>query len=194
VSKSKAKGTAAESAVVSYLRMTGFPYAERLALQGSRDRGDVTGVPGIVFEVKNEVVYTLSSWLAEARTEGDNAQADFAMVIAKPRLVGLPRVGEWYAIMNQGPFDALVRQAFFNDPELLVWTHDMSGANINRDLAKNVKVAQAHAVDARFPYWCVRITPKGVDDPSMYYMVTTLGQMSDLLVRAEYGKVVDGGV
>ena len=45
-------GTAAETAVVRFLRDNGFPLAERRALHGSTDRGDITGTPGLVWEVK----------------------------------------------------------------------------------------------------------------------------------------------
>lgn len=191
VNKSKAKGTAAESAVVAYLRTAGFRHAERLALQGAYDRGDITGIPGIVVEVKAEQTYTLSSWLQECRTEVENAKADFGFVAAKPRMVGSMNVKSWYAIMNQGPFTDLVLQGKLatGDSHIWVWTHDMRPGFINRDLASNLRLAIAHGADAGTSHSCVRIAPKGVDDPNMYYVVTTLAQMSDLLVRAGYGRL-----
>lgn len=189
MNKSKAKGTAAESAVVAYLRTAGFRHAERLALQGAYDRGDITGIPGIVVEVKAEQTYTLSSWLQECRTEVDNAQADFGFVAAKPRMVGNMNVKSWYAIMNQGPWLELLRGIWTNFAAIPVWMHDMRPGFINRDLASNVRLAQAHALDAGVDHSCVRIAPKGVDDPNMYYVVTTLAQMSDLLVHAGYGRL-----
>jgi len=189
VNKSKIKGTAAESAVVSFLRTRGFPHAERLALQGALDRGDITGIPGICVEVKNESEYTLAGWLKELRAEVENSKADFGFVAAKPKAVGFTRVGQWYAIMNHGSWRTLLALV---DPErvgvLSVWTHDMRPGFINRELASNVKLAQAQAKDASCTHSCVRIAPKGVEDPSMYYVVTTLEQMSDLLVRAGYGR------
>ena len=45
MSKAKAKGTAAETALVKYLRDHGFPGAERRAMTGEFDQGDVTGTP-----------------------------------------------------------------------------------------------------------------------------------------------------
>ena len=41
----KAIGTAAETAVVRYLAAHGFPAAERRALHGATDLGDITGTP-----------------------------------------------------------------------------------------------------------------------------------------------------
>ncbi|NAE18288.1 hypothetical protein, partial [Enterococcus hirae] len=45
-------GTAAETATVRYLRTAGFPHAERRALRGTHDCGDITGTPGLAWEVK----------------------------------------------------------------------------------------------------------------------------------------------
>lgn len=191
MSESKRKGTHCETAVVSFLRTAGFPYAERLALQGAKDRGDVTGIPGIVVECKNEQTYLWSSWLAEATVEKVNAQADFGIVAAKPRLVGATRTGEWMAGMYSGEFARLLLQAKITtfDEGDKVWVQQMSGANINRDLAKTMKLAEAHAKDAGMNWWVVEISPKGVKDPYSFYAVTSLAQMSGLLVRAGYGRL-----
>lgn len=189
VNKPKQKGTAAESAVVSFLRTAGFPYAERLALQGGKDRGDITGVPGIVFEVKAVQEYAFSAWLTEARVERDNAGADFGMVIAKPRLVGTAKTGQWYALMYSFDYLALVSEAVKkSQKDIPIWKRDMSGSSISTLIGRELKLAQAHAAEAGTRHSCVLITPKGVKDPSMYYVVTTLGQMSDLLVDAGYGR------
>jgi len=189
VNKPKQKGTAAESAVVSFLQSAGFPYAERLALQGGKDRGDITGIPGVVIEVKACQEYTFSQWLTEARIERDNAGADFGFVAAKPRLVGKTRTGEWYALMYAFDYLALVSQASRESKsDIEIWKRQMSGNAISTLIARELKLAQAHAADGGLDHSCVLITPKGVKDPSMYYVVTTLSQMSDLLVLAGYGR------
>lgn len=98
MSASKRKGTAAETAVVNYLRSTGhFPYAERRALHGNNDQGDVTGCGPIVFEVKNHRELKLSEWLEELQIEIHNANANTGAVIAKRR--GITNVANWYAIL-----------------------------------------------------------------------------------------------
>lgn len=189
VNKPKRKGTAAESAVVSFLRTAGFPYAERLALQGGKDRGDITGVPGIVFEVKAVQEYAFNSWLKESVVERDNAGADFGLVVAKPRLLGPARTGQWYGLMYSYDYLALVSKASKESgKDIEIWKRDMSGASISTHIARNLKLAQAHAEQAGTHHCCVLITPNGVKDPSMYYVVTTLSQMSDLLVDAGYGR------
>jgi hypothetical protein len=47
MTRSKDKGTAAESLVVKYLQSTYWPHAERRALSGGLDKGDITGTPGL---------------------------------------------------------------------------------------------------------------------------------------------------
>jgi len=97
MSKAKAKGTAAETATVKYLREHGFPYAERRALHGTADKGDITGCGPVVFEVKNHAKLDLAGWLKELETEMQNADVNFGAVIAKKR--GTTNPGEWYAVM-----------------------------------------------------------------------------------------------
>ena len=103
MSASKRKGTAAERAVVDYLVANGFPYAERRALAGALDKGDVTGIPGVVIEVKNHAALDLAGWLNELMREMDNAKAEFGTVVAKRR--GHADPSQWYAIL---PFEVWV--------------------------------------------------------------------------------------
>lgn len=189
VNKPKQKGTAGESAVVSFLRTQGFPYAERLALQGGKDRGDITGIPGIVIEVKACQEYAFNAWLREARVERDNAGADFGLVVAKPRMVGTTRTGQWYALMYALDFLTLAQAGVeATGDEFRLWHQEMKGNSISTQISRMLKLAAVNQVDSGSTHSCVRIAPKGVKDPSMYYVVTTLEQMSDLLVRAGYGR------
>lgn len=103
VSKQRAKGTAAETAVVRYLQANGFPYAERRALHGTADKGDITGCGPLVFEVKNHKEFDLSGWMNELMRETDNAQADYGVLVVKRR--GHVDAANWYAVM---PFEAIV--------------------------------------------------------------------------------------
>lgn len=187
MTKSKRKGTAGESAVVSFLRTAGFPYAERLALQGSKDRGDITGIPGVVVECKASDAYLWSSWLTEARVEKENANATHAFVASKPRGVGSTRTGDWFAGMYLGDYVNLLEEAKVEVGT--VWTQHMSGTYINRDLLKMTGLAKVHAAEGDCDWWLVEISPKGVKDPAMFYAVTSLSQMSGLLVRAGYGSL-----
>jgi hypothetical protein len=109
MSKAKAKGTAAETAVVKYLQANGFPYAERRALHGTADKGDITGCGPVVFEVKDHKTITLSAWLKELEAEMANAKVAVGAVIAKKR--GTMNVGDWYAVMPVSVFAALLGEA-----------------------------------------------------------------------------------
>lgn len=106
----KRRGTAAETAVVRYLQAHGYPYAERRALRGNADCGDVAGVPGVALEVKDEARVDLPGWLDEATREAVNARAGLGVVIRRRR--GRPDVGEWFAVLRVSDLLRLL------DPEL----------------------------------------------------------------------------
>jgi len=97
MSKSKQKGTSAETAVVNWLVSKGRKHVERRTLNGSNDRGDIAGIPLVVLEVKNCVKMELSAWLKELDVEMHNDKADTGVVIHKKK--GTTDVGLWYATM-----------------------------------------------------------------------------------------------
>lgn len=108
MSASKKKGTAAETAVVQYLRAAGFIQAERRTLGGSHDRGDIAGLPGVVIEVKNCARQELGAWIAEAELERDNDHATLGVVWHKRRGKGHP--ADWFVTMSGAQFTALLRE------------------------------------------------------------------------------------
>ena len=111
MSKQRAKGTAAETAVVKYLQANGFPHAERRALHGTADKGDITGCGPVVFEVKNHAKLDLAGWLKELEIEMTNANVDTGVVVAKKR--GTTDPGEWYAVLPFAVFASLLKEAGF---------------------------------------------------------------------------------
>jgi hypothetical protein len=114
LSKSKAIGTRAETAVRNYLLSAGYSELEahRNVLKGSDDEGDVWlrdpkhGL--IVFEVKGgkaakEASYEqMKKWYNEAEVEMENAGAAFGFLVTQRAGVGYPRAGEWWAFGNLG--------------------------------------------------------------------------------------------
>lgn len=82
MSKSKAKGTTAEREVVRYLQEW-WPAAERRALSGNKDKGDVAGIPNVVVEVKAAVTPQLAGWCRETWTEMENAGATTCVLVVK---------------------------------------------------------------------------------------------------------------
>ena len=114
MSKSKAIGTRAETALRNYLLSAGYSELEahRNVLKGSDDEGDVWlrdpkhGL--IVFEVKGGKAAKEASheqmkkWYSEAETEMENAGAAFGFLVTQRAGVGYPRAGEWWAYGNLG--------------------------------------------------------------------------------------------
>ncbi len=83
---SKQKGTSFETAVVEYLHKNGFPVAERRALHGNTDRGDIAGVQGWTLELKNRKVLNIGGAVDEVVTEMINAKTPYgAAIIKRPR-------------------------------------------------------------------------------------------------------------
>lgn len=108
MSKAKAIGTAAETAVKNYLLSVGYSPldAHRNVLKGTQDEGDVWlretyGL--IVFEVKGgkaakEASYgQVEKWMEEAENERNNASGKFGFLVTQRAGVGYPRAGEWWA-------------------------------------------------------------------------------------------------
>lgn len=109
MSKSRSKGTSFETLIVRFLRDVGFPYAERRALHGNLDKGDVTGCGPLVFECKAAKRHELSAWLAETEQERVNANADYGVLVVKRQ--GHGTGAEQYAIMRMEDMARLLKQA-----------------------------------------------------------------------------------
>ena len=109
MSASKQRGTKWETAIVAFLRDKGFTHAERRALSGSFDKGDLTGIPGLVVEAKHVARTDLSGWLDEAEQERDNAKADVGVVWMKRR--GYTSPGRAYVVMSGDDLVWLLRSA-----------------------------------------------------------------------------------
>lgn len=113
MSRAHDKGYAAEHAVVDLGRRELTPHLERLPAGARLDRGDFTGCPGWVGECKAHDRYDIGGWLRELDQEVENAHAAIGTLIVKPRGVGAPRVGEWWAIRRLADDFRLLRMAGF---------------------------------------------------------------------------------
>ncbi len=111
---SKQRGTAWESALVRYLADNGFPHVERRALNGTQDRGDIAGIPGVVIEAKNCKTATLGVWVDEAAVEQANDGAAHAAVWHHRRGKASPADG--FVTMTGAQWVRLLRQAGYGDP------------------------------------------------------------------------------
>lgn len=107
MSRQKQKGTAFESAIVEYLQnQLCDDTIERRALNGTCDRGDISGVTfcgsRMVLECKNENRMRLAEYIREAETEATNDNAHYYAVIHKKRGIGISTaqtIGQQYATM-----------------------------------------------------------------------------------------------
>jgi hypothetical protein len=107
MSASKEKGTAWETAIVRYLKDSGFPLAERRALAGTSDRGDIANLP-VVVEAKNCRRDELPGWVDEATSEAVNAGVDVGVVWHHRR--GKSSPGEGFVTMSGAAFVRLLRE------------------------------------------------------------------------------------
>lgn len=112
VNKSKIKGTRFETDLVDYLTTQGAPHAERRALAGTLDRGDVTGTPGIVWEAKNCQTMSLAGWVDEMLVECANASTRLGVVVHKRRGQNIRRA---YATLQLDQLCILLREAGYLD-------------------------------------------------------------------------------
>lgn len=115
VNRAKAKGTAAETAIVAYVRSQGAPHAERRALLGGKDRGDIAGLIGVVIEAKSCSRDQLPQWIDETVAEGVNDRADIAACWHKRR--GTTNPGQWFVTMTGAQFIAVLRLTGHLPPE-----------------------------------------------------------------------------
>lgn len=108
VNKPKIKGTAWETALVNFLIENGFSTAERRALSGTKDKGDVAGLGlPVVIEAKNEKTITLGTYLAEVHAEMVNADATYGVAWVKRR--GKTSPGDAYVVMDGWQWLAILK-------------------------------------------------------------------------------------
>jgi Holliday junction resolvase len=99
--KSKAKGTKAETDTVRYLREK-FYAVERRTLSGSKDKGDIAGIPNCVGEVKAAKDLKLAAWQRETLTEMVNADAANCFLVVKVPYKNVSRWDFWIPAYQVG--------------------------------------------------------------------------------------------
>lgn len=109
MSVAKSKGTAFETLIVRYLQSKGWVHAERRALHGNLDKGDITGTGPLVWECKNHKTLDFSGWLRETEQERQNANAAHGILVVKRKLYGEP--SDQYAVMRLDDLVGLLKEA-----------------------------------------------------------------------------------
>ena len=84
IRNNKRKGASAETTVAQWLKSR-WPLAERRHLNGNLDRGDITGVPSTVIEVKSGANISIPAWLKELDVEMINDNAEHGCLMIKPK-------------------------------------------------------------------------------------------------------------
>lgn len=118
--RSKDIGTDAERAVVRYLQANGWPHAERRALRGQLDAGDIAGTPGICWEVKGGDAARAASdavvdvWLSETEQERFNADAEFGVLVMQRAGKGPANAGRWWSVVTVHTLRLLCGDSFYN--------------------------------------------------------------------------------
>jgi len=108
VNRPRAIGTYAETAVARAARARGFPAADRIALHGSLDIGDVRLTPDVVVEVKGGEAarwcsdLDVQNWLDQTARERDNAHAAVAFLVVQRGRVGGPNAARLWAYWRLG--------------------------------------------------------------------------------------------
>jgi hypothetical protein len=95
-SPQKRKGHAAELAVVKWLRKYGIK-ADRIQAGTHDDKGDVTGWPGVVIEVKDRKTHDWHGYFRQLRAQMTHANAYTGVIICKRP--GHTDVAQWMAVM-----------------------------------------------------------------------------------------------
>lgn len=179
------KGREAENFAAQFLSEHGWPHMERKRLRGAKDQGDLTGAPGLMFEVKYlgaNVSARMAAWMKQVDVQTVHARADYGILIVKPPGVGLANAGRFWAVMRQDAFDSLLYVAHLNEAfigsELQVYPH--SNARLTTLPAK---IAELDRIPGH--EWVISI-------PSRIYgvgglMVMTLERIVPLLRAAGYG-------
>jgi hypothetical protein len=106
--RSKQIGTRGETGVVKALHAHGFPGAERRALAGSSDRGDILICPGLIAEVKagaharNASLADIVFWWRETERERHNAGAAFGLLVVQRNGYSADRAEKWRCFLDLG--------------------------------------------------------------------------------------------
>lgn len=192
MSRSKQKGTAAETAVIRALQRLGWPEAERRTLSGSNDKGDVNAHRGFVMECKDTAKWSVPGWMRETETERRNAEAAYGILVVKAPRIGHDNAHRWITVMDQDDTVSLIIAAQIRSGK----THPMRVVEITKALGAEKVYAELVYREKQCGDTPVRIVFRkkasaadmemGVPMPIRYSMMR-LEDRCRLLVDAGYG-------
>lgn len=112
----KAMGTTHESAIVTWLREHGWPWASRKVLAGSEDEGDIELSERIPFVIEAKTAKSttdraaIGTWLKELEAEVFYSESEAGAIVFKKR--GTTDVGEYVAIMPVKYLNLLLQKTY----------------------------------------------------------------------------------
>jgi hypothetical protein len=114
-----------ERAVAGWFADNGWPYAEPVG--AGRNGTDVTGMPGLLVEVKARRDLNLTTWLKQHGSPGRELSAATArelvkdwplpFIVHRPDGYGPERIASWPVTMRLGDFTALLHEAGYGTSE-----------------------------------------------------------------------------
>jgi hypothetical protein len=109
----KQRGSETQSAVALWFKAHGWPYAESTG--AGRNGTDVTGMPGLLVEVKARRDLNLTTWLRQHLHAYQDGGWPF--VVHRPDGYGPARIAEWPVTMRLDDFTALLHEAGYGSGE-----------------------------------------------------------------------------
>lgn len=138
------KGREAENAVATFLQGVGFPHTERRTKRGGyvdmdgalipADAGDLTGIPGVVIQVKWSPYKPLAEDMRRTEEQRRAGRADIGLLVRKRKGVGLNRAAEWDAYLPEWAVAYLIAGQSYHLPAVsipeanAVWHTDLATA------------------------------------------------------------------
>lgn len=114
----KRRGRQSEHVVADYLRRNGFDFAE--AVGAGRSGTDVTGTPGIDWEVKARRGLNLAGLLRQLDERADHGRLGVGVVRLDGQ--GPASIETWPAVLTLADLVALLRAAGYGDERPVAWT------------------------------------------------------------------------
>jgi hypothetical protein len=87
------RGTQAQNYLADHLRLEGWPYAESTG--AGRQGADITGTPGLAWEVKASHEFRVETWLRQAES-----RPGLPILVYRGNGQGLATIGRWPMILR----------------------------------------------------------------------------------------------
>lgn len=116
----KAKGTAFETLIKTYLIDKGFKEARRAALEGADDKGDIHGIQQrttlrpVCIQCKNDKSFNFSGWLNDTVEQAKRLNNALPSLVVKRKGKGEKALGDSYVVMRLDDFIDLLGDAGYS--------------------------------------------------------------------------------